>query len=825
MLIFTYQTAWRASYTGDFREESWLKRQFTWMDMTDTRHKARCGFFPTLCSLDFTNKVMSHGQVIHAVRQAKADGIQIGINDTTKRYLVETGPIPPDYLPDITGYDYQLLTAQIALGAGHGIVNMATSSGKTVVMGMVVKALAATDCPGILILIFSKDLLNQTARRLESYGIPLDDIGIIHSDVSPEKQREAATKRIVLSTHLSIVKYNGVIERTRYVICDECFPAGTLVGCKKIENLKVGDIVPSFNEASGTITTDKVVRIMHRKPHSLITFKTTAGKVSCTDEHPFLTPIGWVVASNLQAGMFVAHENYLRHLRSRDREATSVVGAGSQLRPMQSREVGKNKNLLCDPISLSGVPVSSSCGYRHQKTTPPSQGRNSVQSRVCQGSQDQNLRSPALRVQQDPLFSKDERTQPDALRENPTQNVGNPQVYRTQTKNERRERSSAANSSTDSIRRSGLGLDNGISNQHEEYSESKRTQTTNLLQVRHGKSNPDVSRRGGRRQPLRSKDSRKGPQKNQGFNWVRVESIEVHESGSDGTFGGRCPDGYVYNIETKQHHTYLANGFVVHNCHRSASPLWSALFGILPNLTNALGFTATPWDNENERQKMLAIYGQELVRIPLKFLIDRGIVMNPEAYFIRLHYKDRDIKLTEAMDWREAQKQFIYEDRNRNLLPIVALRKFGGRMLVLYDSLKHGEHLRELYEEQGFETRLAEGKTKTSSRESAISWFEQDCKPGQHGKVLLASEVFDEGIDIKGGCDLFFPIGAGKDASKVTQRAGRALRKNRSGLVRFFDVQDSNHEILSRWSGIRRKTWETCGIKVRQISLDDFAAL
>jgi superfamily II DNA or RNA helicase len=482
MLSFTYQNAWAATYQGDARDEAWLKRLFTYTDMTDVRHKARLGWFPTYCTLDTSGHRMSHGQVIHAVRQAKADRIQFQISDPSQRYLVNTGPIDPGYLPGITAYDYQALSAQIALGHGHGLVTVATGGGKTVILGMCLKALVTlTDCPGVLMLIFSKDLLNQTAARMVAYGVPSEDIGIIHSDISPEKQRLAAEKRVVLSTHLSIMKYDGVIEKTRYVITDEA--------------------------------------------------------------------------------------------------------------------------------------------------------------------------------------------------------------------------------------------------------------------------------------------------------------------------------------------------------HKAIGPLWSSLFGKLPNLVNVLGFTATPWDTEEERQKMLAIYGQELVNIPCKFLIDRGILMRPKSYFIKLYYKDRDIKLCNQMDWRQAKTQFILEDRSRNLLPIVALRKFGGRMLVIYDDLDHGEHLQELYEKEGFETRLAEGKTSTKNRASAVEWFEQDCDEGVHGKVLLASRVFDEGIDIKGGCDIFFAIGAGKDPSKTKQRMGRALRKNRTGILRTFDVQDSNHPILSRWSSARRGALEECGIQPETISLEDFAKL
>lgn len=480
MLTFSYQNAWTANYSGTAKEIAWLKKVFTYQDMTDTRHMQRFGYFPSVICL---GPVMSHGQVIHAVKEAKAANVSFNIEDPNFRYLLETGPIPKDYLPDGIGRDYQLLASQIALGKGHGIIRIGTGGGKTFCAGIIVKYIVTqTDCPGILFLIFSKDLLNQTAKRFESYGVPPEDIGIIHSDISAKDQQIASTKRVILSTHLSITKFQGVIEKTRYVLCDEC--------------------------------------------------------------------------------------------------------------------------------------------------------------------------------------------------------------------------------------------------------------------------------------------------------------------------------------------------------HKTGSPMWSALFPMLPNLSNILGFTATPWDSEGERQKMLAVFGQLLVDIPAKWLIQKGILIKPEIFFIRLHYKDRNIKVLNAMDWRQAEKQLVLEEKNRNLLPIVVLKKFGGRMLVIYDKLDHGETLLNLYKENGYETRLAEGKTSTKDRESAISWFEKDLEPGQQGKVLLASRVFDEGVDIKGGCDLGFLVGAGKDPSRTKQRLGRLLRQNKTGKVMVFDVQDSNHKILSRWSSIRRDAiLEETGIEPTMISLEDFMKL
>jgi Rad3-related DNA helicase len=51
--------------------------------------------------------------------------------------------------------------------------------------------------------------------------------------------------------------------------------------------------------------------------------------------------------------------------------------------------------------------------------------------------------------------------------------------------------------------------------------------------------------------------------------WTLVDGVEVLEPGGDGTFGGVCPDGLVYNLAVDDTNTYVANGVVVHNCHKA----------------------------------------------------------------------------------------------------------------------------------------------------------------------------------------------------------------------------------------------------------------
>lgn len=75
-----------------------------------------------------------------------------------------------------------------------------------------------------------------------------------------------------------------------------------------------------------------------------------------------------------------------------------------------------------------------------------------------------------------------------------------------------------------------------------------------------------------------------------------VESVEVLERGRDGTFGGMCPDGFVYNIEVEGNHNYFADGVLVHNC---LADSYQAAMGYFSN-AKILGVTATPDRNDKK---------------------------------------------------------------------------------------------------------------------------------------------------------------------------------------------------------------------------------
>jgi superfamily II DNA or RNA helicase len=94
-------------------------------------------------------------------------------------------------------------------------------------------------------------------------------------------------------------RYFDLLERYPFVIFDECFVAGTMVGDKPIENIKVGDYVPSFDPETLEICEKRVTHVFKSSPSSLVKVATSHGEVICTPNHPILTNRGFISAIDL----------------------------------------------------------------------------------------------------------------------------------------------------------------------------------------------------------------------------------------------------------------------------------------------------------------------------------------------------------------------------------------------------------------------------------------------------------------------------------------------------------------------------------------------
>jgi predicted RNA methylase len=108
------------------------------------------------------------------------------------------------------------------------------------------------------------------------------------------------------------------------------------------------------------------------------------------------------------------------------------------------------------------------------------------------------------------------------------------------------------------------------------------------LQDRPGTSDLAHRNRSGRKVASITYPAGPGPAEGGFFAAVGVARVEVLEPTGDGTFGGLCRGGVVYNIGVETHHNYLAEGVLVHNCYKN---LFSAKnrFGESPKFLGGSG--------------------------------------------------------------------------------------------------------------------------------------------------------------------------------------------------------------------------------------------
>jgi hypothetical protein len=155
------------------------------------------------------------------------------------------------------------------------------------------------------------------------FGIS-DLFGLVLSRVEPETQNQAlgiaalaiiitrtkATPGIIkaeLTAEVNSAKMAGPLAKN---LTKMCFTKGTLVaaknGTKKIEEVKKGDWVWSYNETTGRKELKKVVALSQNMSSSLVKISVNGTEITCTPEHPFYVNGSWIEAKDLTKGMSLA---------------------------------------------------------------------------------------------------------------------------------------------------------------------------------------------------------------------------------------------------------------------------------------------------------------------------------------------------------------------------------------------------------------------------------------------------------------------------------------------------------------------------------------
>jgi superfamily II DNA or RNA helicase len=465
----------------------------------------------------------------------------------------------------------------------------------------------------VLVLSHTDELVNQAADKMRQVA-PHRSIGIVKA-----AQNEVHCEIVSASVQsLRAKSRRDQIRNVGLLIIDECFPAGTLVGDRPIESLKAGDLVPSWDEGTGREVMRPVVALMSKAPLYMVRVTLEDGETfACTPNHPILTTRGWCPAGMLLHDDLVVSFTHDAKAETSARELPELSG-GVRFEDSVQGSMGH----------LSEVGPSVLSGFLS--------GRSDSKAFIG----DDGAHEPGA------CLAAHEGTQPDAVRGEPGEDEGHACGDRASATDPWRKREAGAGASTEvgGIPRVAHGSDRGAERRRDAVS----------LQNRYSSSDDEGVRRGGRGVPFLAGSPRVRPAPGREAVCSRVADVQVLERGSDGTYGGVCSDGLVYNIEVAGTHTYLINnGVVVHNCHHSSAKTYKSILrhygalhdeGPVPadwrSAIHVAGFTATLV--RGDKEKLSDVWEDVAIKISIGFMIRSGYLLDVKGK--RVEVPNLDLK-------------------------------------------------------------------------------------------------------------------------------------------------------------------------------------
>lgn len=668
-----------------------------------------------------------------------------------------------------------------------------TGAGKTVLAAHLTTS-AVLKSTRVWFIAHRTELIKQGFQKFARYGVPVDRIGIIMAGTKlpeigyvppaelPADENELYAKHArrrplapcqvasidTLRNRLKDLEPAKTREEAdgrgdpQVVIIDECFPAGTMIGDRAIETIRVGDYVDSFNHVSNRVEKRVVTDAWSSLAIGLVVVKTTDGtRIECTHNHPFyVAGVGYVAAGELKYGqtlLVLRDPGFSEALGGTCTHGQRLLrpivheGRASEATPYEEvRDVRRRRD--------GGSACQEGCGSTDILQRPLREGVER------QGAQEGGR--VARLVQLAVCFGPDEGKQPHARSVDQGEDERVTPCDRPCPTATRWEREADASCAASDHERP-LGNQSGVGARvHLPDAQEEALGVPVPLQARRGaRCNQDV-RGGGRAvshvtgETARRCEARRDP------SFARVDSVEILKSPSDDGSGGVR----VYNFSVDGNENYFANGILVHNCHRSLSPSYVRLFELFP-FALFVGLTATPYRADG--RGLGALYEDMVVVAQPSELITIGAILEPRVFTVpakdlpnlasvKIKGGDYDpTQLTAAVD----QKGLV-----GNIVENWQRRAQGRSTVVFAASVEHSKHIRDRFVEAGIKAEHVDGTTPVDEREAILARVASG-----ETLVLCNMGVATEGYDCPRVkcCVLARPT---KSLGLTIQMAGRILR-------------------------------------------------
>ena len=676
-----------------------------------------------------------------------------------------------EYKSRINLYEYQEKAVNEAIKAKNGVLVMPCGSGKTQCGLEIIARIGGR----ALWLTHTHDLLMQSKERAISVleGVKCGTITAGKVDIG---------EHITFATVQTMAKIDLSAYRDAFdvIIVDECMPAETLIdtpaGKRELKNLCIDDIITSYNRNTKKLEYKRIKHVFKYKAHDIVKVKLSNGEeIICTSNHPIFTQDGrWINAERL------VHDDYVLRLvweRSGNRHNAQNIktqGIGARLLLLLKR-------MFCKGWSQKG------CLDRRAQTQNirnNEKHKQTVSRTVC--GENENRQSDERCKCAESCFKQIERNRTQAT----------DKMWKWGWLN------SAATKFCNQISRL-CGRLHRISNTNKNATGER---LSHLLQGGHSNSRKNDCNRNRWQFSLCSRTAKTGQEERAVFEWVRVDNVEVQEQTSDGTFGGLCSDGYVYNIEVEDNNNYFANGILVHNCqHCCGTPSRVTMFYKVVSSLCArykFGLTATPKRADGLQACMFALLGDKIYEVTKEEVAHTTCSVQVQQIDTGWMPDYDEILMGDGtIDYHKVIESMIHDDdRFNSVMETINALPDAAPVMVLANRVEYLQDMRANYEKDGVcLSGMGQSKNAKAERKAALERLNN----GEIDAIFATYQLAKEGLDVPNLRYVVFATPE-KDETTVIQSVGRVGRKaegKECGTVIDF-VDDFG--MYKNWASIRR---------------------
>lgn len=244
--------------------------------------------------------------------------------------------------------------------------------------------------------------------------------------------------------------------------------------------------------------------------------------------------------------------------------------------------------------------------------------------------------------------------------------------------------------------------------------------------------------------------------------------------------------------------------------HVTSDSLYNTLLAC-ENAIYRVGLTGSI-DKKNKMllRRLKAVTGNITANTSNEFLINEGHSAKPRIIFTPIHkttVEGKDVDISTDNNYMSVYDKGIAKNEYRNLMIAKITEMWytkGKGVLVIVSRIEHGEAISALLDSYGVHHEFLKGEVELDEREEKLNAM----RAGEL-KVMIATSIIDEGVDIS-GIDVLIMAAGGKSVRQTLQRVGRALRKKKTGdnTTMIFDFYDRTNRFLLRHAKARKTIYE-----------------